>query len=209
MAERAHPDDPGFRDRWFGLRQNPYRRRLIERYRSCDELIRGKELLDVPCGTGWGTSMLRGYRRALGLDISGEAIAYARRRYERPGELEFRIGDMARLGLAEASLDVVLCLEGFEHVERHTGLAFLAEARRVLRRGGTLVLTCPVLNERGEDTGNPHHLCEYPEEELVALLNERFRIRRLDRFAGPDGPEYRAVLESFGERRYDRAGAPE
>src|SRR5687767_14242289 len=33
MAERAHPNDPGFRDSWFGLKRNRYKQKLYERYR--------------------------------------------------------------------------------------------------------------------------------------------------------------------------------
>jgi ubiquinone/menaquinone biosynthesis C-methylase UbiE len=202
MAERAHPDDAGFQNRWFGLRRNPYRRKLYERYRACEEFVAGKTVLDVPCGSGWGTSLLRGYRFARGIDISEEAIAFARERYQRAGHLEFATGSMDRIPLSDDAVDVIICLEGFEHVNRDTGLAFIMESKRVLRRSGTMILTCPVLDEHGRDTGNPYHLCEYPEQELVSILNDNFRIQKVERFRGPDGPEYRAVCTNFKDVRY-------
>jgi hypothetical protein len=63
-------------------------------------------------------------------------------------------------------------------------------------------MTCPVLNEYGEDTGNPYHLCEYPEEELIDKLNRGFRIQSLDRVQGPEGPEYRVVVQNIAGQRY-------
>lgn len=50
MAERAHPKDPGFKDRFFGLIKNKYKKKLYERYNFCNEYIRGKKCLDIPCG---------------------------------------------------------------------------------------------------------------------------------------------------------------
>jgi ubiquinone/menaquinone biosynthesis C-methylase UbiE len=202
MAERAHPDDAGFQDGFFGLKPNRYKRKLIERYRRCNELVAGKTLLDIPCGTGWGTSLLRGYRFAWGIDIAEDAIEFAKSRYERKGKLEFRVGRMEQIALADDAVEVLLCLEGFEHVTREAGSAFVTEAKRVLKRDGALVLTCPVLDERGKDSGNPHHLYEYPEHELIQTLNDNFRIERLERFQGPDGPEYRAVCKNFKDVRY-------
>ena len=67
MSERAHPDDPGFKDRFrvekmFGFIpvrrkvMNPYREALFWRYSLVNSLCAGKRVLDIPCGMGWGTS---------------------------------------------------------------------------------------------------------------------------------------------------------
>jgi ubiquinone/menaquinone biosynthesis C-methylase UbiE len=206
MAERAHPEDPGFQHRWLGLKRSRYREQLFERYRFCNQFVPGRVVVDVPCGSGWGTSLLRRYRHCTGIDVSEEAIAFARRKYERPGVLGFSTGDMGQLPLDDDVADVVICLEGFEHVSREVGMAFLEECQRVLTRDGKLILTCPVLNEYAEDTGNPHHVCEYPEEELIEKLNRAFRIIQLMRHPGPDGPEYRAVVENLKGQRYRSRG---
>jgi len=202
MAERAHPEDAGFQDQWFGLKKNPYKQRLFERYAFCNDWVQDKVVLDIPCGSGWGTSMLKRCRHVYGIDISREAIGFAKERYEQPGRMEFSTGDMSKIPLEDDSIDVLICLEGFEHVERDVGAAFIDEAVRVLRRDGVLIMTCPVLDERGEDSGNPFHLCEYPEEELLELLNKRFRVRSIERIDGPDGPEYRAVVTNIKGQRY-------
>ncbi|HZF49060.1 MAG TPA: class I SAM-dependent methyltransferase [Polyangiaceae bacterium] len=202
MAERAHPNDPGFKDSWFGLKKNKYKQKLYERYEFCNAHIKDRVILDIPCGSGWGTSLLKRYQRCTGVDISEEAIAFAKREYERPGTLEFMVGSMEKLPAGDASLDVIVCLEGFEHVDRAIGSAFLDESQRALKRGGLLLMTCPVLNEYGEDTGNPYHLCEYPEEELIDKLNRGFRIQSLDRVQGPEGPEYRVVVQNIAGQRY-------
>jgi len=196
MAERAHPDDPGFKDRWLGLKNSRYKESLYERYKFINQFIGGKKVLDVPCGVGWGTSLLRGFDFVIGMDISHEAITYARRHYENKNR-KFYVGDMQAINLRDDSVNVVVCLEGFEHVSKDIGARFIAEGKRVLKQGGLMIMTCPILNERGDSTGNPYHLSEYPGKELVEILNRNFGILSLVRIAGPDGPEYRTVLENI------------
>ena len=198
MAERAHPDDPGFKDRWLGFRKSHYKKKLYERYKFINRFIEGKKVLDVPCGVGWGTSLLRGSDFVIGMDISQEAISYAKMRFENK-KRKFYVGHMQAINLRDNWVDVVVCLEGFEHVSKDIGARFIAESKRVLKQGGLLIMTCPVLNEGGESTGNPYHLSEYPEDELIEILNKHFRILSLERIQGPDGPEYRAVLLNIKE----------
>ena len=203
MAERAHPELPGFKDRKFGLIKSRYKRKLYERYNFCNKYCKDKKVLDIPCGVGWGTSLLKTTTFVIGIDISREAIDYAKNHYENKNS-KFYIGNMQSIPLKNDSVDVVICLEGFEHVSKDTGIAFLEESKRVLRINGLLIMTCPVLDEYGKSTGNPYHLCEYPEYELIEILNRNFRILRLERIKGPDGPEYRTVLSNIKGNRYKK-----
>jgi len=187
MAERAHPDDPGFQDRWrFRLRRgfvpwltyerSPYRAAFLWRYSWVSQQCVGREVLDVPCGMGWGTSLIRGTRKLIGLDLSPEAIAEANRRY---GNIaQFRIGDMGKLDYPEASFDVVSCLEGIEHVPVEVGRKFLAEAERVLRPGGVLLLSSPYCRTMPH-SGNAYHIHEYQPDEIRAVVSERFDIENV------------------------------
>ena len=201
MAERAHPEDPGFQDRWFGLVKNKYKKKLHERYRFCQPYIRDKALLDIPCGVGWGTSLLKGYKSMVGMDIDPDSIHYANSHYAN-SRLHFLVGNMKSIPVEDNSFDNVICLEGFEHISREIGRTFLTEVKRVLRRDGLLIMTCPVLSEKGETTGNPYHLCEYSEAEFIDLMNLHFRIEQLNRFQGPDGSEYKIVGKNFKDQRY-------
>ena len=201
MAERAHPDLPGFKDKWFGLKKSIYKERLFERYRFCNTYIKNKIVLDIPCGVGWGTSLLKGYKSIIGMDVSIEAIQYANAHYGKE-KRTFLAGDMQAIASDDDSFDIIICLEGFEHVTKEIGEKFITESKRVLKQNGLLIMTCPVLNEFANSTGNPYHLNEYPEQELIELLNKNFRIIKLERIKGPEGPEYRAVLSNFKDSRY-------
>src|SRR5262245_8384785 len=96
-------------------------------------------LCDVGCGTGRMVASLRqiGYT-AVGLD---PLLAGAARQAGGPARCFLRARS-EELPLRERSIDGVLLLDVLEHAE---DAAALAEARRVLRPAGCLVLTVPAL----------------------------------------------------------------
>jgi 2-polyprenyl-3-methyl-5-hydroxy-6-metoxy-1,4-benzoquinol methylase len=184
MAERAHPDDLGFRDRWawhkwHGILPLPYRvrspfgRELRWRYEWASKYCEGKRVLDVPCGMGWGSSLIEGAASLVGADLDEAAVREAATRYKHVGR--FLCADMSRLPFGTATFDVVTCLEGIEHVPEAAARPFIAEAARVLTRGGLLLLSSPHATAGGH-SGNPYHLREYTLNELSALLAPRFHV---------------------------------
>ena len=182
MAERAHPDDPAFRG-------TIYEACLRERYAFCLPFVHGRDVLDVPCGTGWGSSLLSGYASLTGLDIDRDAIDYARTHY---AGIRFIEGSMCQLPFEDASFDTVVCLEGLEHVYLSDAQRFLHEAHRVLREHGILVVTTPLLND-GRHSSNPYHLYEFVAAELKSLLSRYFIPIHWEIIQGGDGPEARFV----------------
>jgi SAM-dependent methyltransferase len=108
------------------------------------EILAGRpvgDALDAGCGTGRHTAeLVRLGHRVIGVDASREMLAVARARL--PGT-DLRLGELARLPLADASVDVVVCVLALVHVP-DLGAA-LAEFRRVLRAGGHLVISDPHL----------------------------------------------------------------
>lgn len=183
MAERAHPDSKAFKDKFFGLVKNVWRENLFLRYSFCNDYIKNKVVLDIPCGMGWGTSMLKGYKELWGIDISAEAIEEAKQRYP---SIHYKVGDMTSIDMSDDYFDVVICLEGFEHVTFLEGQKFLSESKRILKKDGLLVLTTPLLRENKYHSSNIYHLCEYKEEELARVLEEKdFQIEKQDYLRNP------------------------
>ncbi|MEM1312962.1 MAG: methyltransferase domain-containing protein [Pseudomonadota bacterium] len=96
-------------------------------------------ILDVACGMGATSRYLTKHYPAesiTGINISPEQVAQCRRAL--PGA-EFRVMPAESLDFADASLDNILCVEAAFHFE--TRADFLAEAFRVLKPGGRLVLS--------------------------------------------------------------------
>ena len=178
MAERAHPEDPGFQE------GSPYRANLFKRYAFANKFTKGKTVLDVPCGVGWGTSLLKG-EYIIGIDIDAGAVAYGKKHYP---SIDFLVGNMANIPLKDNSVDVVVCLEGFEHVSKDTGTQFLAEAVRVIKENGLLVMTVPVILPGGNHSGNPYHLHEPALSDLKNIVAHKFYTQSMEIVKGPDGP---------------------
>ena len=192
---RAHPEHEGYRRKWF--KSPPARKCLYERYRFCNKYIKGKTVLDIPCGVGWGTSLLKGARRVHGVDLSDEAIEYARSHFGR--RACFSMGNMNELSFSDDSFDVIICLEGLEHVEPAIARAFLQEARRVLKAGGLFIATAPLLTD-GRHSGNPYHIHEFEMKEAEEMLCDHFRTIMLEQFEGPGAREIRFVGENVKPR---------
>jgi SAM-dependent methyltransferase len=78
--------------------------------------------------------------RPHGLDRDWSALQFARTLGDGP-QFELYLGDACRLPYGDASFDKMLLSEVLEHLSDDLGA--LQEARRVLRPGGTLVVTVP------------------------------------------------------------------
>ncbi len=105
-----------------------------------DRVPADARVLDVGCGEGrFAAELVRAGAEVVGIDVAAEPLRRAR---ERHPELDLR--QMAAEGawpLEDASFDAVWAGEVIEHVADTAG--WLSEARRVLRSGGSLLLSTP------------------------------------------------------------------
>jgi SAM-dependent methyltransferase len=94
-------------------------------------------LLDIGAGSGFLVEGLRflGWQ-AEGLDFDPRAVQSARER-----GLTFHLGGLAAQRFPDAAFDAVTMSHSLEHV--HDPVAWLAEARRILRPGGRLAIATP------------------------------------------------------------------
>src|ERR1700722_6515495 len=100
-----------------------------------------RDLLDIGTGTGRMIEVLAPLvGQALGLDQSREMLAIARVNLERAGASNgmVRLGDMYQLPLPDASFDAVVIHQVLHYADRPA--AAIAEAARVLRPGGLLIV---------------------------------------------------------------------
>ncbi len=86
------------------------------------------------------------------------------------------LGDMTDSDLPDASFDLVVSVEVIEHVEADA--KFVSEIARVLKPGGTFLLTTP--NGDWVENKNPDHKRHYHKTELQRLLEESFSDVQID-----------------------------
>lgn len=156
----------------FALR----RRFLLERVSA------GERVLDVGCGEGrFAVELLGAGAHVVGIDAAEEPLRRARARHP---ELDLRlVSDAGPWELEDSSFDVVWAGEVLEHVADTS--AWLSEVRRVLRSGGSLLLSTPAherltllrvalsgraFAERFEPRGD--HLRFYSRDMLTRLLGD-------------------------------------
>jgi 2-polyprenyl-3-methyl-5-hydroxy-6-metoxy-1,4-benzoquinol methylase len=140
-------------------------------YKFAQQFCRDKKILDVGCGTGYGTAYLaETASSAIGIDLSRQAIRYGTKRYRHPGVAFLRM-NAESLGFADGSFDFVISTENFEHLRDQN--ACLREISRVLKDDGMLLLATPN-RELFIGMHNPYHTHELDYEELVAKVTEFF-----------------------------------
>lgn len=151
------------------------------RYHLVAGLAKGRDVLDVASGEGYGSALLASVARSVvGVDVAADAVEFATEKYaSNATNLRFVTGSCSALPLADASVDLVVSFETIEHHDQHE--AMLAEIKRVLRPNGVLVISSPDRHEYSDVPGyrNPYHVKELYREEFEALLGRHFRSHQL------------------------------
>jgi SAM-dependent methyltransferase len=131
--------------------------------------------LDLGCGTGLMLEHLKREWRTVGLDFSPLALKFTSRR----GIRRLIRGDAQSLPFRDDCFDLITTLDLMEHVPGDDLL--LAEARRILKPGGTLFITAPAhpfLWSEHDDA--LYHCRRYRKEELrERVLTAGFEMERL------------------------------
>ncbi len=145
----------------------------LYRYELAGRFCRGARVLDVACGTGYGSHYLAQRARwVAGADLSQEALHFCREQYG-SARTHFVHMDAACLGFRDASFDRVVSFETLEHITEQR--AFLGEIRRVLVPGGLAIISTPDREHYNcTEQSNPYHEKELTLEEFRRLFGAVF-----------------------------------
>jgi ubiquinone/menaquinone biosynthesis C-methylase UbiE len=149
---------------------NKYGAHLI-RYQAALPFVKDRTVLDIACGTGYGSQLMaKTAKNVYGVDLSAESVAYATENYGAKN-IEFLTGDAVKIPLPDQTVDVVVSYETIEHVPNYQ--AFLDEIKRVMKPGGTLIISSP--NSAVSIGGNEYHHKEFNLSEFESVLKDNFK----------------------------------
>ena len=138
-------------------------------------------LLDLACGTGYGSRIFSKVGEVLGVDIDKNVVEHARDHYKTVNT-SFMVGSADDRSFLESlgKFDAVISLATIEHICDHR--AYLKWVNRSLRPGGVLIVSFP--STFTMDYAAPHHRRDI----------SRRAARRLFRECGFD------IIETFYQR---------
>ncbi len=146
----------------------------LSRYLCVRELCRGRRVLDVACGEGYGAWLMHqwGAAQVVGIDISQDAIRIAERHFGAAGIL-FEQGDALALDSIpgfDDGFDIVVSFETIEHVDQPRRL--LDVLKNLVAPGGVILVSCPngAIEERMGH--NPYHTSRFSMEAFRKLAEE-------------------------------------
>lgn len=144
----------------------------LARYRLAAQLAPGRRVLDVACGEGYGSALLRaaGAEAVTAVDVDPDVVAHARERHG----VDAREGDVRALPFEDDAFDLVVSFETIEHVEEPERA--LDELARLRAPDGLMMISTPVAGQYMVD--NEFHVREFGHDEFLDLLGRRFTAVR-------------------------------
>jgi cyclopropane fatty-acyl-phospholipid synthase-like methyltransferase len=128
-------------DEYMGYTDNASMERLLRPIVDCvGELLSGRDVLEVACGTGnWTQVLARRARRVVATDISEGALSRAGEKEYSGGDVAFRAADAYTLGGVPRSFDGAFAADWLSHVPRGRMRAFLEVLHGRLKRRARVV----------------------------------------------------------------------
>jgi len=150
----------------------------LARYALAQPFCKGKQVLDVACGEGYGAYFMRrhwGAARVDAVDVAPEAIDAAKRLFDDKG-IRYHCHAAEKIDelFEPASFDLIVSLETIEHVQ--DARTFLEALERHAKPGGTVIVTCP--NDYWyyptPQESNPFHVRKFTLDEFRELAEAVF-----------------------------------
>jgi 2-polyprenyl-3-methyl-5-hydroxy-6-metoxy-1,4-benzoquinol methylase/predicted SAM-dependent methyltransferase len=143
----------------------------LKRYEFAVPYVRDKSVLDVGCGTGYGSFTISSWaKEVFAFDLSKDAIEFASSHYKKDN-LRFTSMNWTELENMNKKFDVVVSFEFIEHIEEHD--IFFSLVKEKMNENGILIFSTP--NKSTSMGINPFHIKEFNPGELKNILLRYFK----------------------------------
>jgi SAM-dependent methyltransferase len=136
---------------WWEVGRRALARRLLERYARAGANGYRPRLLEIGCGSGALLQDLQEQNSVYGMDVADAALKICRER----GLNCVSMGDVTALPYGDGAFDTVVAIDVLEHIDDE--LAAMREIHRVMKPGGTLVVTVPAFRMLWSRRDIDHH----------------------------------------------------
>lgn len=145
----------------------------LARYYFAAQFCKRKAVLDIACGTGYGSQILKLTGKATqvtGVDISKTTIKYATQKFGHK-DIAFIADDATQqTKIAKLKFDVIVSFETIEHLKKQADFINLCVSK--LNDKGLFIVSTP--NALTYPKGNKFHLRELEPADFIKLLKKYF-----------------------------------
>jgi len=144
----------------------------LVRYEFAKQFVSEKTVLDLACGTGYGSKLLAdaGATKVIGVDVDSDVVKEASQKFGQDN-IQYLEDSAEKLEkIADDSIDLVTSFETIEHLKNPED--YLKALTRVVRYDGMVLISTP--NRAVFQEKNHFHYHEYTKTEFITLLSKYF-----------------------------------
>ncbi len=162
----------------FGGSSNRTKIDALVKYIFASFFVRDKKVLDIACGSGFGSFMLaQEASEVLGLDLSPEAINHSNENYKKEN-LKFIIGDAENNELPKDYFDIIVSFETIEHLKNPE--KFVEQLRQSVKKEGMIILATPnkkIVSPFNKEPIGKFHTFEFYKKDLEKMFKDKFATK--------------------------------
>lgn len=149
----------------------------LDRYNYIKNLAKDKNVLDIACGSGYGSYIIAtegNAKQVIGVDLDKDAIRYANHKFPHE-KIKRNVEDAVKFKYKE-KFDLIVSFETIEHIPDYLG--FINNLYENLHDNGKLVISTPIRLSTTNKPINPYHVIEWSYQDFIKLLSERYNIEK-------------------------------
>jgi 2-polyprenyl-3-methyl-5-hydroxy-6-metoxy-1,4-benzoquinol methylase len=150
----------------------------LERYNYVKDIAENKKVLDIACGSGYGSYLIAKEGKAkevIAVDLNSDSIRYGNHRFGLPNIKRF-VAD-AQEFIQNETFDMIVSFETIEHLPKYE--QFLQNMSKTLTKDGRFFVSTPIVKSTTTTCKNPYHVIEWSFADFHLLIEKYFKIESI------------------------------